>query len=107
MLDVADGNDFEGTIEVFLKCADMIMEAEEQNDREGVYFERILARYKIGLMMVPHYERCSYLGDTLCAGGGAKEASRTRVLSAWGKFNELTPVLTKPGCLFETEGENI
>ena len=68
MLDEAEGNDFEATVEVFLKCADMIMEAEEQN--EGVYFERILARYKIGcLMMVPHYERRSYLGDTLCAGG--------------------------------------
>ena len=41
----------------------------------------------------------------LCAGGGAEEASRTRVRSAWGKFNELAPVPDKKGCLFETERE--
>ena len=38
-----------------------------------------------------------YLGDMLCAGRGAEEASRTRVRAAWGKFNELAPVLTKRG----------
>ena len=42
-------------------------------------------------------EKFCYLGDMLCAGGGAEEASRTRVRSAWGKFNELAPVLTKRG----------
>ena len=43
-------------------------------------------------------EKFCYLGDMLCAGGGAEEASRTRVRSAWGKFNELAPV-----CLFDGE----
>ena len=43
----------------------------------------------------------------LCAGGGAEEASRTRVRSAWGKFNELDASADKKGCLFETEGKNI
>ena len=28
-------------------------------------------------------EKFCYLGDMLCAGGGAEEASRTRVRSAW------------------------
>ena len=36
----------------------------------------------------------------LCAGGGAEEASRTRVRSAWGKFNELSASADKN--LFET-----
>ena len=40
-------------------------------------------------------DKLCYLGDMLCAGGGAEEASRTRVGSAWGKFNELAPVLTR------------
>ena len=30
-------------------------------------------------------EKFCYLGDMLCAGGGAEEASRTRVRSAWGQ----------------------
>jgi len=34
-----------------------------------------------------------YLGDMLGAGGGAEDASRTRVGCAWGKFNELAPLL--------------
>ena len=38
-----------------------------------------------------------YLGDMYPAGGGAEGASRTRVRSAWRKFNELAPVLTKRG----------
>ena len=52
-------------------------------------------------------DKFCYLGDMLCAGEGAEEASRTRVRSAWGKFDELAPVLTKRGCLFENEGKNI
>ena len=40
-------------------------------------------------------DKFCYLGDMLCAGGEAEEASRTRVGSAWGKINELAPVLTK------------
>ena len=52
-------------------------------------------------------DKFCYLGDMSCAGGEAEEASKTRVWAAWGKFNELAPVLTKKGCLFETEGKNI
>ena len=32
-----------------------------------------------------------YLGDMIAAGGGAGEASRTRVRSGWAKFKELAP----------------
>ena len=43
-------------------------------------------------------EKFCYLGELrLCAGGGAEEASRTRVRSYWPKFNDLAPVLTKRG----------
>jgi len=37
--------------------------------------------------------------DDCCigAGGGAEEASRARVRSAWAKFKGLTPVLTYNG----------
>jgi hypothetical protein len=49
-------------------------------------------------------DKFCYLGDMLSAGGGAEDASRTRVWSAWGKFNELAPVLTKRGV---SEGKNI
>ena len=41
----------------------------------------------------------------LCAGGGAEDASRTRVWSAWGKFNELAPVLTKRGVSLKLKGK--
>ena len=41
----------------------------------------------------------------ICAGGGAEDASRTRVRSAWGKFNELAPVLTKRGVSLKLKGK--
>ena len=41
----------------------------------------------------------------LCAGGRAEDASRTRVRSAWGKFNELAPVLTKRGVSLKLKGK--
>ena len=34
-------NDFENTIKVILKGTEMVVEAENQSDREDVYFERI------------------------------------------------------------------
>ena len=37
--------------------------------------------------------------------GEAEEASRTRVRSAWGKFNELAPVLTKRGVSLKLKGK--
>ena len=38
-----------------------------------------------------------YLGDTIGSGGGAEDAARTRVKCAWGKFQELAPILTSRG----------
>ena len=38
-----------------------------------------------------------YLGDVVGAGGGAEDASRARVRSAWAKFRELAPILTSRG----------
>ena len=35
-----------------------------------------------------------YLGDTLGAGGGVDEAAGASVCGAWGKFKELSPILT-------------
>ena len=39
-------------------------------------------------------DKFCYLGDTLGAGGGARECTVTRVRCAWKKFRELLPVLT-------------
>ena len=50
-------------------------------------------------------DKFCYLGDMLCAGGGAEDASRTRVRSTWGKFNELAPVLTKRGVSLKLKGK--
>ena len=50
-------------------------------------------------------DKFCYLDAMLCAGGGAEDASRTRVRSAWGKFNELTPVLTKRGVSLKLKGK--
>ena len=36
-------------------------------------------------------DKFCYLGDMLSAGGGAEEAAKTRVRSAWGN-NELAPI---------------
>ena len=44
MLDSTEENDFENTIKVFLKGTEMEVEAEDQSDREGVYFGRTSAR---------------------------------------------------------------
>lgn len=49
-------------------------------------------------------DRFCYLGDMVGAGGGAEEASRTRVKCAWAKFNELMPILTSRGASLRTKG---
>ena len=49
-------------------------------------------------------KRFRYLGDMIGAGGGAEAASRARVRSAWCKFRELSPFLTKRGALLVFEG---
>src|SRR5260221_7441192 len=45
-----------------------------------------------------------YLGDMVGNGGGAEEASRTRVRCAWGKFRELSPILTLRGVSLKLKG---
>ena len=49
-------------------------------------------------------EKFCYLGDMITAGGGAEEASRTRVRCAWAKFVELAPILTSRGASFNVKG---
>src|SRR5580704_19477897 len=46
-----------------------------------------------------------YLGDTLSAGGGVEEAVRCQVRCAWGKFNELIPILTMRGTSLKVKGK--
>jgi hypothetical protein len=46
-----------------------------------------------------------YLGDVVGAGGGAEEASRARVRSAWAKFRELAPILTSRGASLKIKGK--
>jgi hypothetical protein len=46
-----------------------------------------------------------YLGDVVGAGGGAEDASRARVRSAWAKFRELAPILTSRGASLKIKGK--
>lgn len=46
-----------------------------------------------------------YLGDMIGAGGGAEDATRTRVRCAWGKFNELKPLLALRGTSLKLKGK--
>jgi len=50
-------------------------------------------------------DKFCYLGDMIGAGGGAEEASRTRVRCAWGKFRELLPILTMRGASLKLKGK--
>jgi hypothetical protein len=50
-------------------------------------------------------DRFCYLGDMISAGGGAELASRTRVRCAWGKFRELSPILTSRGASLKIKGK--
>ena len=38
-------------------------------------------------------DKFCYVVDMIGAGGGMEEAARNRVRCAWGKFNELAPIL--------------
>jgi hypothetical protein len=49
-------------------------------------------------------EQFCYLGDMIGAGGGAEEAVRCRIRCGWGKFNEMSPMLTKRGLSLKTKG---
>ena len=44
MLDATEKNDFENTNKVFLKGTELVVEAEDRSDREGVSLGRISAR---------------------------------------------------------------
>ena len=44
MLDATEENDFKNTIEVLLKGTELVVEAEDRIDREGVYLWKISAR---------------------------------------------------------------
>jgi hypothetical protein len=46
-----------------------------------------------------------YLDDMQGSGGGAEEASRTRVKCGWKKFRELTPVLSVRGASLKLKGK--
>ena len=46
-----------------------------------------------------------YLDDMLSAGGGVEEAVGCRVRCAWGKFNELMPILTMRGTSLKVKGK--
>jgi len=45
-----------------------------------------------------------YLGDMVGSGGGAGDAVRARVRCAWGKFNELSPMLVTRGASLKVKG---
>ena len=49
-------------------------------------------------------DKFCYLGDMIGKGGGAEEASRARVRSAWGKFRELSEILTCRGASLRVKG---
>ena len=49
--------------------------------------------------------RFCYLGDMIGEGGGAEEASRTRVKCAWGKYRELSPILALRGASLKLMGK--
>src|SRR5271165_3460754 len=50
-------------------------------------------------------DKFCYLGDMIGVGGGAEEATRTRVRCAWGKFNELAPILKCRGPSLKLKGK--
>jgi hypothetical protein len=45
-----------------------------------------------------------YLGDMIGSGGGAEEAVRARVRCAWGKFNQLNPMIGVRGASLKVKG---
>ena len=60
----------------------------------GPIDRRLMTKVTVGrkkLEVVPSF---CYLGDSLSPGGGCKLTTITRCCVAWGKFNELLPVLT-------------
>jgi len=52
-----------------------------------------------------HVDKFCYLGDMICAGGGAGEALRMRVKYAYNKFQELQPIPIKRGASLKIKGK--
>ena len=50
-------------------------------------------------------DKFCYLGDMIGSGGGAEEASSMRVKCAWGKFMELSPILTARKASLKLKGK--
>jgi hypothetical protein len=50
-------------------------------------------------------DKFCYLGDMIGCGGGAADAVRVRVKCAWGKFRELSPILTVRGMSLKMKGK--
>jgi hypothetical protein len=46
-----------------------------------------------------------YLGDMIGSGGSAEDASSMRVKCAWGKFRELSPILTARSASLKLKGK--
>ena len=55
--------------------------------------------------MLECVDRFCYLEDMIGSGGGAEEASWMRVKCAWGKFRELTPILTARRASLKLKGK--
>ena len=67
---------------------------------------RLMAEVTVGeeeLEVVPSF---CYLGDCWSSGGGCELTTITRYYAAWGKFNELVPVLTSRSFPITSRGKN-
>ena len=53
-----------------------------------------LCPFQVNGDMLECVNKFCYLEDMIGSGGDAKDASRMRVKCAWGKFRELSPILT-------------
>ena len=52
-------------------------------------------------------DKFCYLGDMIGSGGGADDAFSMRVKCAWGKFRELSPILTAKEGFAEAERKSL
>ena len=86
------------SIEFEFKCATCVA-GQEQGMEEG---RELVLGPNIALEVV---DKFCYLGDVIGAGGGAEEASRARIRSAWAKFRELAPILTARGASLKMKGK--